>query len=605
MQLLAAFAATVAVLFVLLLGACALPAQPVLEHVYDSAQTIQQEGLYPEYFGFKLFQMDNYTDTIMLFEAAAMGEQDPLTAMMTATAYNVDNFETMAGDLAAYCERTIPLATGAQKAVQLVPFSYARYWHGYLIWLRPLLCVMSITGVRVVQYLVLFALLAVILWQLRRQCGLRAMVWFAVSQLAVTVFWVPHQVQYFTTFCIAYAGCAWVLARPRRAGQLSIALVVLGTCTAFCDLLVTPIITLGLPVAVWLCCLPQRAASGARQCLSVIGGSLCWGAGYAMCWGLKWVLATLITGQDIIGDAIHQAGVRTTADTWHGMELSWGNIFRFVGDTLSQRGLLWPVVLVVILCIAAFLLCLRNKEALLRALPIGLTALMAPVWLALLRTHSIQHGWFTWRSLTVSIFAGLAFLYYSCGIRTGLRRLRGQKSTRVKVVMKDEENKMQSAAPEQQAQPEQTQPESEPAADAAQPGTTAPETPDKKKRPLWLKLLAVFAAALAVLVLLAVLYINGKLDLIHYDDGTVDSVGTVDAEEDQNLDTTGLTQATNDEMEMPEGSPFADEDVLNILLISTDERTDAVNDWDAFTHLNELDGTKPPRSSAPMPARTV
>lgn len=115
LQLLAAFAATVAVLFVLLLGACALPAQPVLEHVYDSAQTIQQEGLYPEYFGFKLFQMDNYTDTIMLFEAAAMGEQDPLTAMMTATAYNVDNFETMAGDLAVYCERTIPLATGCPK----------------------------------------------------------------------------------------------------------------------------------------------------------------------------------------------------------------------------------------------------------------------------------------------------------------------------------------------------------------------------------------------------------------------------------------------------------------------------------------------------------
>ena len=56
LQLLAAFAATVAVLFVLLLGACALPAQPVLEHVYDSAQTIQQEGLYPEYFGFKLFR---------------------------------------------------------------------------------------------------------------------------------------------------------------------------------------------------------------------------------------------------------------------------------------------------------------------------------------------------------------------------------------------------------------------------------------------------------------------------------------------------------------------------------------------------------------------
>lgn len=427
LRALAAFSGTLAILFVLLLAAYALPGERVRQHVYDSARTIQNEGLYPEYLGFKLFQMDNYTDTLMLFEAASADELPPLQAMMTNTAYNVDNFETLADDLAWYIEKD--WSTGAQRtdAPALEPFSYARYWHGYLIWLRPLLLVTTITGVRAVQYVVLAALFAAVVWLLRRRCGLRAAFWFVVSQLLVTVFWVPHQVQYFTTFCIAYAGCAWVLARPRRAGQLSIALVVLGTCTAFCDLLVTPIITLGLPVAVWLCCLPQRAASGARQCLPVIGGSLCWGAGYAMCWGLKWVLATLITGQDIIGDAIHQAGVRTTADTWHGMELSWGNIFRFVWDTLSQRGLLWPVVLVVILCIAAFLLCLRNKEALLRALPIGLTALMAPVWLALLRTHSIQHGWFTWRSLTVSIFAGLAFLYYSCGIRAGLRRLRGQK----------------------------------------------------------------------------------------------------------------------------------------------------------------------------------
>ena len=31
--------------------------------------------------------------------------------------------------------------------------------------------------------------------------------------------------------------------------------------------------------------------------------------------------------------------------------------------------------------------------------------------------------------------------------------------------------------------------------------------------------------------------------------------------------------------------------MLNILLISTDERTEAVNDYDAYTHLDELDGT--------------
>lgn len=423
LQLLAAFAATVAVLFVLLLGACALPAQPVLEHVYDSAQTIQQEGLYPEYFGFKLFQMDNYTDTIMLFEAAAMGEQDPLTAMMTATAYNVDNFETMAGDLAVYCERTIPLATGAQKAVQLVPFSYARYWHGYLIWLRPLLCVMSITGVRVVQYLVLFALLAVILWQLRRQCGLRAMVWFAVSQLAVTVFWVPHQVQYFTCFAAAYAGCVWVLAKPRRSDSVCLALLVLGVVTAFCDLLVTPILTLGLPLVCWLLQPQQRLRAGVPQCGIVVGGSLSWGVGYLLCWASKWVLAGLVTGQNVIADALHQVGVRTAADSWHGMELTWGNIIRFVYETLAKKHLFWPLVLVAVLLAALFVASIRDKQQLVRALPLLLCTLMTPAWFIVLRTHSIQHGWFTWRALGLTIFAGAAFLYYCCDIRAAGRRI--------------------------------------------------------------------------------------------------------------------------------------------------------------------------------------
>ena len=157
LRALAAFAVTLAALFVLLLAAYALPGEPVRDHVYDSAVKIAGEGLYPEYLNFKLFQMDNYTDTIMLTEAASADEAPPLTAMMTNTAYNVDNFETLADDLQWYIERD--WAAGAQRtdAPALVPFSYARYWHGYLIWLRPLLLVTDITGVRVVQYLVLAA----------------------------------------------------------------------------------------------------------------------------------------------------------------------------------------------------------------------------------------------------------------------------------------------------------------------------------------------------------------------------------------------------------------------------------------------------------------
>lgn len=423
----AAFAVSFVLLFVLLFAAYCVPGAPVRRNIARSVPLLQQEGLYPEYFGFKLFQMDNYTDTIMLFEAAAADETDPLTAMMRATTYNVDNFETMQDDLADYLDAR---QNGDDLPGGLEAFSYARYWHGYLIWLRPLLAFLSYGQVRLVQYVVLFALLALVLARLWKQAGWRPAVWFLLSQLAVSVFFVPRQVQFFTTFFLAYAGCAWVLDRrfgPRTASDLAVGLVVLGTATAFCDLLVTPILTLGLPMAVWLVCVPQRLCAGVRQCAPVVAGSLCWGVGYGVCWGLKWVLAGLVTGENVIADAVHQMGVRTAADTWHGMELTWGNIFAFVYDTLQSKGLFWPLVILAVLCVALFVLCLRGKDALLRALPLGLTALMAPVWLAVLRTHSIQHGWFTWRALAPTIFAGLAFLYYSCGLKAGLRRLRRQQ----------------------------------------------------------------------------------------------------------------------------------------------------------------------------------
>lgn len=420
LRALAAFGVTMVLLFLLLLGAYALPGGPVRAHLADSARTIQEEGLYPSYFGFKLFQMDNYTDTLMLMEAASADESDPLTAMMTNTVYNVDNFETLGEDLTAYLDARAAGKTG--EAAGLEPFSYARYWHGYLIWLRPLFCLMPYTGVRVVQYLVLAGLFAAVLVLLRRRAGLAAAVWFVVSQLLVTVFWVPHQIQYFTCFAVAYAGCVWVLARPRRSDLLCLGLVVLGAVTAFCDLLVTPILTLGLPLVCWLLEPQQRLRAGGSQCALVVGGSLSWGVGYGASWALKWVVAGLVTGQSVITDAIHQIGVRTAADTWHGMELTWRNIIQFVYSTLADRGLFWPLVVLFMVAVVLFVRSVRSKAALVRALPLALTAIMPLVWYVVLRTHSIQHGWFTWRALGLTFFAGMAFLYFACDWRMVVRR---------------------------------------------------------------------------------------------------------------------------------------------------------------------------------------
>ena len=123
------------------------------------------------------------------------------------------------------------------------------------------------------------------------------------------------------------------------------------------------------------------------------------------------------------------------------------------------------------------------------------------------------------------------------------------------------------------------------AAPAAQPAEPAPRPP-KRRRLFFVVLALAFLLAAAVSA-----YVNAKLDLIAYHDGSVQSAGSIDAGEDQDLSAEGLA-INEEEMVMPAASPFVDRDVVNILLIGTDERTDEVNDWDAFTHLDRLDGTR-------------
>ena len=88
------------------------------------------------------------------------------------------------------------------------------------------------------------------------------------------------------------------------------------------------------------------------------------------------------------------------------------------------RRLFWPLVLAVVLLLALFAASIRDRQQLARALPLGLCALMTPAWFIVLRTHSIQHGWFTWRALGLTVFAGLAFLYYCCDVRQIAKRLK-------------------------------------------------------------------------------------------------------------------------------------------------------------------------------------
>ena len=131
----------------LMIAAYAIPSETVWENVRVSAQTLANEGLrYEAIGGYHASRLDDFTDAIMIGNAVLTTE-DPVESAMTARHFT--GGETI-GTLMRYLD-------GEDVPTE----SYARYWHGYLAALKPLLMVMNLNSIRVLN---MYAQLALVLW---------------------------------------------------------------------------------------------------------------------------------------------------------------------------------------------------------------------------------------------------------------------------------------------------------------------------------------------------------------------------------------------------------------------------------------------------------
>ena len=104
----------------------------------------------------------------------------------------------------------------------------------------------------------------------------------------------------------------------------------------------------------------------------------------------------------------------------------------------------------------------------------------------------------------------------------------------------------------------------------------------QKKRPRWVYVTVSIVGALLLLFLLVWHFYDAKLGLIQYNSGSHSMDVNADISgEDSGDSLPDMGQAPADaeqKSQLPEGDPFYDKDVVNILLLGTDERTPQFND---------------------------
>lgn len=398
----------------LAIGAASIPGVAIGDNVRRSATELSSEGQYhrllPEG---EDWQLDNYTTAIMLNQAYHTAGNPVLSAAYNFQWHGPGNGDDQISALQSGMSRTTGSITKAGW------IAYGRYWHGYLVFLKPLLVCLDLQQIRMVLLVAFVALLGTSVVLLARSGGIAAGVLYLCSFVAanviVAMFSLPFAPSFFlglgaTVFVQRHHGGRWDVCGGGSLVPWLVFYFVVGALTVYLDFLDTPIITLGLPLCMQLYLDRWSIGCGSlpRVLLLVLGASFCWALGYAGLMVTKWVLSTIVTGFNFMHDGLASAVYRSgsSAGTMRIGRLS------AVGRNISLLAHRWlALALAAVALVAAVWGLSSHRLARLHTaswwflVPLAVVAVFPYAWYVAAANHSFVHAFITYRDQVVTLVA--------------------------------------------------------------------------------------------------------------------------------------------------------------------------------------------------------
>lgn len=401
-----------------------LPAERMQKHVARDVKLLQEEGNYsvfwegvfermhPGNINVRTFFLnnrgmarDNHTDAIMLGNAVYDDKDKNIFEKALGVYRYVDESEMPISSLQTFLDKE---NVGGGEEV-----SYPRYWHGYLVILKPLLYILTYSQIRIFNVLLQSILLILLSIKLSKKTNWRYSVCLSGGALAVFPFVVPLCMQYSTATYVMLFGCIIYLNHIdywERDNRILYYFMLVGIVTSYVDFLTYPIITLGGLLVIGVLVTGERTGY-------IIKNSAMWCIGYFGMWFGKWMAASVILKENVIKDGLEQMLFRTSNATDTVTDKKISALSAVLANFSSMTNIYY---IVVFLLLFIFLISAVKKQQELRLKIIVeqrhflWIALYPFIWYAVIKNHSYDHSSFTYRALFVTIFALLAMIIRSC-----------------------------------------------------------------------------------------------------------------------------------------------------------------------------------------------
>ena len=416
----------------------AIPVSFLSNNLHESADILLKQGD-----NFNLLEnkttygtVDNYTNARMLNIA---GHNSDMGLKGAFGAYYSRISDTEPNEVVNFAETIDTSVLENPLAIQ-----YTRYWHGWKVWLKPLLLFFNISQIQFIVFILMSALIFIAATMLARLRSCAAGVIFGASYAIVLYPIACMSLSFASSFLLSILmsirvlyvfgkhkrqAKSQVVKKHPRARTLSLSrkrpapkwgwqieFFVVGCLTAYFDFLCNPIITLAVPLALLM--FLQGKVSLSKNLKLLVGCAILWGLGYGLAWAIKWPIAQIVTGEpaiaDGLGEILFQSGSRQNQVSNEASKLSRTNILAKQIQMMFPSKIFAVLAVVAIVFVVAYIAVRKRnqlKQAIPRVVPLLLLALLPYVWYIFALKHSNEHYWFTYRNQLVTVLAlGLSVL---------------------------------------------------------------------------------------------------------------------------------------------------------------------------------------------------
>lgn len=379
-----------------------LPSGPIFDHIKPYKGYIEKLVSPHLIDSYQISKLDTYAESIMLQEAMISAKEAEMPAYKAALAnYYYQNDPSPRDSI-----------TKIINGEKLDKVGYGRYWHGYLVTLKTLLCFLTYPQIQWVNMFVQLFLLMLICIRLGKR-GLE----LYLFPFAVVFFWIqaPYlslNLQFSTILYVLLFQLNIILGLDKGNKTncfYDFYFLFSGIVVAYLDFLTYPVVTLGIPLVLWL--IIHKPVGVWNSLKTPIRFSAFWLIGYTVMWTGKWVLNYLFNSHEIIDDVIIQ--IRTRLGVTNGVTaISPIIVFQTV---LGRPTRTLPMIICAGAALYIVTIMVKNgfvfsKTRFASCIPYLFVALYPFIWMSVMKNHCLEHNYFVYRILAVTWFSLISII---------------------------------------------------------------------------------------------------------------------------------------------------------------------------------------------------